>query len=158
YGTPPAELLLNLAVFEIVNDRPAAAVAAARDALALRPNHTRTRLVLAESLLRAGDAEEAFRLGEEAAAGAAELDERVAAVVVKSEALASLGRDDEAANELEAVLEQAPDSDEILAAVAQAHAKRGQAEDALRVAGLALEKAPIARKPLARLRLADIAF
>jgi tetratricopeptide (TPR) repeat protein len=158
YATPPADLLLNLAMFEIINERPADAVVAARGALALRPEHTRTRLVLAEGLLRAGEAEEAVRVGEEAAARALDLEEQVAALVVKSEALTNMGRHDEAYSELATAIRRAPESDEVLAALAQAHAKQGQAEKALKLALLAMEKAPAGRKSLARLRLADIAF
>ena len=57
-GPRHAQVHFALAYVELSRDRPAAAIAAARKALELRPSYPEARLVLAEALLRGGDRSE----------------------------------------------------------------------------------------------------
>lgn len=150
-------VLVNLAVFRIVNDQPAEALAAAERALQ-HSDDVQTWLILADAAGFAGNWERSLTAAEEASRRAAPGHDRERAYTATAEALRRLRRLDEAASVLEKGLSEAPDSDELLSMRAVVLLERGDVDQAIAVSRDAIARAPGGRRYLATIRAADLAF
>ncbi|HVS00242.1 MAG TPA: protein kinase [Thermoanaerobaculia bacterium] len=134
----------NLGLARLLLGRPAEAVAAYRQALALEPDHLTVLLNLADAELARGREEEArelyrrtlARLEETAAAGGLSAEQKMA----KAQCLAHLGNIQEALKLTQRTVGENGDNPEVLYAASLVYALAGDRASALLNAGLALEK------------------
>ena len=155
-GDVDTNVLINLAVFRIINDQPAGALAAAEQALR-QNDEVQTWLILADAAGFAGNWDKSLTAAQEALRRAAGYD-RERAYASTAEALRRLKRLDEAASVLETGLAETPGSDELLSMRALVLLDRGDVDQAIEVSRDAIAHATGGRRYLATIRAADLAF
>jgi tetratricopeptide (TPR) repeat protein len=155
-GDVDPNVLVNLAVFRIINDQAADALAAAEQAVR-QGDAVQAWLVLADAAGFAGNWDRSQAAAQEALRRATGHD-RERAYSAITEALRRLKRVDEAASVLETGLAKTPGSDELLSMRALVLLDRGEVDQALAVSRDAIAQASGGRRYLATLRAADLAF
>lgn len=155
-GDVDTNVLVNLAVFRIINDQAAGALAAAEQAVQ-QSDDVQPWLILADAAGFAGNWDKSLRAAQEALRKATGHD-RERAYSATAEAFRRLKRFDEAAAVLETGLTESRESDELLSARALVLLDRGEVDEALTVSRDAIAKAVGGRRYLATMRAADLAF
>jgi tetratricopeptide (TPR) repeat protein len=156
-GDVDTNVLVNLAVFRIINDQPADALAAAEQAVRQDDGDVQAWLILADAAGFAGNWDKSLTAANEALRRAAG-DHRERAYAATAEALRRLKRFDEAASFLDTGLAETPSSDELLSMRALVLLDRGEVDEAIAVSRDAIVQAPGGRRYLATIRAADLAF
>lgn len=148
-------VLVNLAVFRIVNDQPADALMAAEQAVRQGDDDVQAWLILADAAGFAGNWDKSLTAAHEALRRAAG-HHRERAYSATAEALRRLKRFDEAASVLETGLGETPGSDELLSTRALVLLDRGEVDQAIALSRDAIAQAPGGRRYLATIRAADL--
>lgn len=150
-------VLVNLALFRIVDNQPADALAVAERAIQ-QDDEAQTWLILADAAGFAGNWERSLTAAQEAARRAGPSHDKERACSAIAEALRRLHRLDEAIGVLEKGLSEAPGSDELLSTRAVVLLDRGDVDEAVAVSRDAIAHATGGRRYLAMIRAADLAF
>lgn len=156
-GDVDTNVLVNLAVFRIINDQRADALAAAEQAVQQDDGDVQAWLILADAAGFAGNWDKSLTAANEALRRAAG-HHRERAYCAMAEALRRLKRLDEAASVLDVGLAETPGSDELLSMRALVLLDRGEIDQAIAVSRDAIAQASGGRRYLATIRAADLAF
>src|SRR5207237_7027137 len=154
-GGVDTNVLVNLAVFRIINDQPADALAAAEQAVRQDDGDVQAWLILADAAGFTGNWDKSLAASNEALRRAAGY-QRERAYSATSEALRRLRRFDEASSVLDTGLAEAPGSDELLSTRALVLLDCGEVDQAIAVSRDAIAQAPGGRRDLATRRTGDL--